>query len=70
MSTRPRKGTSLGQNTHFDPSCTFLRLSVRAGREPQKTDKKVNKKVTQSLYVTNVPPEAGLTYRHETSGKC
>jgi hypothetical protein len=39
MSTRPPKGTSLRQNTHFEPSCTFLRLSVRAGREPEKTGK-------------------------------
>jgi hypothetical protein len=44
MSTRPPKGTSLRQNTHFEPSCTFLRLSVRAGREPEKTGKKKKKK--------------------------
>jgi hypothetical protein len=69
MSTRPPKGTSLRQNTHFEPSCTFLRFSVRAGREPEETGKKVEK-VTQSLYVTYVPLKAGLTYRHGTSGKC
>jgi hypothetical protein len=67
MSTRPRKGTSLRQNTHFEPSCTFLRLSVPAGREPEKT---CTKRVTKSLYFTYVPLEAGLTYRHGTSGKC
>jgi hypothetical protein len=39
----------------------------RARREPEKTAKKVEK-VTQSLYFTNVPLEAGWTYRHETPG--
>jgi hypothetical protein len=70
MSIRPPKGTSLRQNTHFEPSCTFLRLSVRAGREPQKPGKKKVKKVTETLYFTYVPLEAGLTYRHGTSGEC
>jgi hypothetical protein len=40
MSTKLPKGMSLRQNTHFEPSCTFLRLSIRAGREPEKTGKK------------------------------
>jgi hypothetical protein len=64
MSTKPPNGASLRQNTHFEPSCTFLLLSVRAGREPVKTGK------TISLYVIYVPLEGDLTYRHGTSGKC
>jgi hypothetical protein len=40
MSIKPSKGTFLRQNTHFEQSCTFLRLSVHAGREPDKTGKK------------------------------
>jgi hypothetical protein len=57
MSTRPPKGTSLRQNTHFEPSCTFLRLSVRAGREPEKTGKKkVKKKKSHNRYMSPMCP--------------
>jgi hypothetical protein len=53
--TRPPKGTSLRQNTHFEPSCTFLRLSVRAGREPEKTGKK-SKKKSHNRYMSPMCP--------------
>jgi hypothetical protein len=70
MSTRPSKGIFLRQNTHSKPLCSFLRFSVRVGREPEKPGEKKSKLVTQQTKVTNVPLEAGLTYRHETSSEC
>jgi hypothetical protein len=36
FSIRPRKGTSLRQNTRFEPSTRKIGLSVRAEREPEK----------------------------------
>ena len=41
VSTRPRKGTSSRQSTHFEPSYTFLCLSVQAVSESEKIGKKI-----------------------------
>jgi hypothetical protein len=53
-STRPRKGTSLRQTASFEPSCIFVRRSVRPLRDCEKKIqiKHQKKKVTKSLYFT------------------
>jgi hypothetical protein len=43
FSTRPPKGTSLRQNTRFEPSTMKIDLFVRAVREPKKIIKKIKK---------------------------
>jgi hypothetical protein len=41
---RPPKDASLRQNTRFNPSTMKIGLFVRAVREPEKVNKKKNKK--------------------------
>ncbi len=52
FSTRPPKGTSLRQNTRFEPLTMKIGLCVWAVREPEKIKKKIKK--GQQRYISRV----------------